>query len=208
LPFILKRDMRSRILLLLTTIVFASFFACESEVTEEGDSFFNEGKYSDAIESYTVYLATRPKDIKTLYNRGRAYEEIGQVEKARADFIQVLNIQPNNVNANLSMGKYWYNKKSYAQAINFFDKVLDVDGRVVDAYLLKGRSYHQQGEFEDAMINYNQAIDFDRLNEEAFLYRGALKVALNQKRGACNDLQRAKGLGSKDADAAIAKHCM
>jgi len=208
LRFILKRDMRSRLFLLLSAVVFAGFFACESEVTEEGDSLFNEGKYSEAIESYTEYLATRPKDIKTLYNRGRAYEELDQVEKAREDFIGVLNIQPNNVNANLSMGKYWYNKKSYAQAINFFDKVIEVDGRVVDAYLLKGRSYHQQGDFDNAMINYNRAIDFDRQNQEAFLYRGALKVALNQKKGACSDLRRAKGLGSKDADAAIAKHCM
>lgn len=199
--------MRTRLILLLSTIVFTGFFACESEVTEEGDDLFNEGKFTEAVEAYSEYLETRPKDIKTLYNRGRSFEELGQIEKAKADFIGVLNIQPENVNANLSMGKYWYNKKSYARAINFFDKVIEVDGRVVDAYLLKGRSYHQQGDFDNAMINYNLAIDFDRQNQEAFLYRGALKVALNQTKGACSDLNRAKALGSKDADAAIAKHC-
>lgn len=200
--------MRLRLVWLLSIIVLTGFFGCESEVTEEGDNLFNEGKYREAIDAYSEYLETRPKDIKTLYNRGRSFEELGQIESAKTDFIGVLNLQPENVNANLSMGKYWYNKKSYARAINFFDKVIEVDGRVVDAYLLKGRSFHQQGDFDNAMVNYNLAIDFDRQNQEAYLYRGALKVALNQKKGACNDLNRAKGLGSKEANAAITKHCM
>ena len=147
--------MRTRLVLLVCAIVSACLSSCESEVTREGDNFFNDGKYLEAVDAYSEYLSTRPKDIKTLYNRGRAYEELGQLERARTDFISVLNIEANNLNANLSMGKYWYNKKNFDRAINFFDKVIEVDGRVVDAYLLKGRSFHQKGEFEDAMINYN-----------------------------------------------------
>ncbi len=199
--------MRLKFAFLFSCLLIIGLMGCESGVTREGDQFFKEGRYQEAIDAYTEYLTTRPKDIKTLYNRGRAFEELGQAEKSRADFNAILDLDEDNLNANLSMGKYWYNKKDFNRAINFFDKVIAVDGRIVDAYLLKGRSYHQKGDFSEAMKGYNQAIGIDNKNENAFLYRGALKVALNQRKSACNDLFRAKALGSEEADAALTRHC-
>lgn len=185
----------------------AVLWSCGDDVTREGDELFNGGNYQQAVDAYSEYLKTKPKDIKSLYNRGRAFEELGKLESARRDFTAVLDIDNENLNANMSMGKYWYGKKNYKRAINFFDKVIEVDGRVSDAYMLKGRCYHQQGDFKGAMIGYNQAIDFDKKNAEAFLYRGALRVGLNQTKKACADLTRARALGSPDAGAALAKHC-
>jgi tetratricopeptide (TPR) repeat protein len=192
---------------LLILVLILTLFACNSDVSREGDVFFNEGKYKEAVEAYTEYLATRPKDIKSLYNRGRAYEEMNRFDKAKADFLSILDIDGDNLNANLSMGGYWYNQKEFARAIKFFDKVIAVDGRKSEAYMLRGRSYHQLGEFEPAMENYNFAIDFDKDNEDAYLYRGALKIALSQNRSACQDFGRAQALGSEEAKAALAKHC-
>ena len=191
----------------LFAMVMLLIWGCGSEVTLEADKLFGEGRYQEAIESYDEYLSTKPKDIKSIYNRGRAYEELGKVEQAKTDFVKVLDLDADNVNANMSMGKYWYNKKDYTRAINFFDKVIMVDGRISDAYLFKGRSFHQKGEFEEAISSYNLAIDFDKKNADAFFYRGAVKVAMNQKRGACNDLTRAKALGSTEANVAFNKHC-
>ncbi len=194
---------KSLILILLITV----FTACSSDVTREADKLASEGKYAEAIEAYNEFLATNPNDIKSLYNRGRTYEEIGRIEDARKDFIRVLDIDQENINANLSMGQYWYNKSDYNRAINFFNKVITVDGRVSDAYLFKGRSLHQSGNFEDARKNYDLAINFNKKSGEAHLYRGALKVASGQNSSACNDFNRAKGLGVEEASAALAKYC-
>lgn len=181
--------------------------ACNESVTREADTLFKEGKYNEAITAYNEYLATKPKDIKSLYNRGRAYEEIGKLENAKGDFERVLQLDAENLNGNLSMGKYWYNQKDFTKAVYYFDKVIEVDGRVSTAYLLKGRSLHQQGEFDEAKKNYDQAINFDNKSSEAFLYRGALKVAMNQTRSACNDFNRAKALGATEANDALSKYC-
>ena len=190
---------------LLLAIIMIS--ACGAEVTREADNLYLAGKYKEAIVAYNEYIDTKPKDIKSIYNRGRAYEQIGDLESARKDFTRVLDIDINNLNASLSMGQYWYGKKDYNKAIAFFDKVLEVDGRESMAYLLKGRSLHQKADFKGARANYDLAIDFDKRNAEAFLYRGALKIVQNQKRSACNDLNRALALGAEDAKAAIARHC-
>ena len=155
-------------------------FSCNDDVTRKGDQLYNEGNYKEAVDAYSEYLKTNPKDIKSLYNRGRAYEEMKQLNQAKSDFLAVLDIDGNNLSANLSMGKYWYNQREFNKAIIFFDK---------------------------AMENYNQSINFDNDNAEAFLYRGALKVALNQIKSACQDFTRSNALGSSEASEALAKHC-
>lgn len=191
------------VLLMLSAVL----FSCNSEVTDQADALFREGKYEEAVQAYNEFLTTKPKDIKSLYNRGRAYEELGQTDQARQDFERVLELDEENINANMSMGKYWYNLGDYGRAIYYFDKVIEVDGRVSDAYLYKGRSLHKQGEFNEAMDFYDQAINFNGKNAEAFLYRGALKINLNQGRNACNDFTRAKALGAEDAAEALKKYC-
>lgn len=195
---------------LSTFLVIALFLAlssCNSGVTEEADMLFKDGKFREAIAAYDEYLTTNPKDIKSIYNRGRAYEELGEIEKSRKDFIRVLDLDNKNLNANLSMAQYWYNKKDYNKSIAFSDKVIATDGRESMAYLIKGRCLHQTSKFTEAKKNYDLAIEFDRKNAEAFLYRGALKIVFNQKTGACNDLNRALALGADEAKAALAKHC-
>ena len=64
-------------------------------------------------------------------------KSLDKLRKAKQDFITVLDINADNINANLSMGQYWYNQTEYNRAINFFDKVIEVDGRISDAYLFK-----------------------------------------------------------------------
>ena len=182
-------------------------WSCNSYVTREADDLYMKGEYKAAIIQYDEFLATKPKDVKSLYNRGRAYEELGQVEKAKADFIRVLDIDSENINANLSMGKYWSNREQHNQATNFFDKVLRKDARNVTAYLLKGRSFHKTGDFKEAIKNYNLAVEFDKKNQDAFLYRGALRINIGQVRRACDDLNRAKVLGSSEAAKAFNKYC-
>ena len=90
-------------LIVLTLCTF--LVSCNDDVTRKGDQFYNEGQYKEAVDAYSEYLKTNPKDVKSLYNRGRAYEELNQMEKAEADFSAVLDLAPNNLSANLSMGK-------------------------------------------------------------------------------------------------------
>lgn len=202
--------MKNTLKSLSTLLIIALFIAvssCNSGVTEEADIFFRDGKFQEAVEAYDEYLSTNPKDIKSIYNRGRAYEELGEIESARKDFIRVLDLDNKNLNANLSMAQYWYNKRDYNKAIAFSEKVIATDGRESMAYLIKGRCLHQTSKFTDARKNYDLAIDFDRKNAEAYLYRGALRIVFNQKKGACSDLNRALSLGADEAKAALAKHC-
>jgi len=79
------------------------FSSCEDERSRLGDKYFNEGKYQKAVQIYTEFLRMMPSHLKTIYNRGRAYEELEQYEKALEDFHRTLKIDPKNVSAMLSI---------------------------------------------------------------------------------------------------------
>jgi hypothetical protein len=56
-------------------------------------------------------------------------------------------------------------------------------------------------------LDCNTAINLDANNSRAYLQRGLSKIALDDKTGACIDMNKALSMGSKEAPDWIAKYC-
>ncbi|MGB3849173.1 MAG: tetratricopeptide repeat protein [Tunicatimonas sp.] len=181
--------------------------ACDSKNSQQGDQLFADGDYEQAISQYTDYIEYNPEDIKSIYNRGRAYEELGQYDKSLADYEKTLEIDPKNFNALMSIGKFHFRNKDYGDAAFYFDKAVKVKERSADAHYLSGRSNHKLGETTKAMEGYNQAINLNGEYGEAYLYRGALKVFLKKKSGGCADIRKAADLEAPEATDALQEYC-
>ena len=181
--------------------------ACDSKSSKEGDQLFSQGKYEEAISQYTQYIEYNPDDIKSIYNRGRAYEELGQYDKSMADYEKALEVDPKNINALMSIGKIHFRDGEYGDAAFYFDKAIKVKGGDAEAHFLSARANHKLGETGKAMEGYNRAISANSNYGEAYLYRGALKVFLKKKTSGSSDLKKAKALEVPDAEAALAKYC-
>ena len=183
------------------------FISCSEQASQEGDVFYQNGDYEQAIRSYTEYLELNPTNIKALYNRGRAYEEMELHELAYKDFVAVLEEDGENLQANLSVGSYYYRKQDYNEAKHFFGQAIKYHEQSAQAHFLSARAFHKQGMIDEAMKGYNQALQLDSDFGDAYLYRGALKSYLKKNRGACEDYQRAKALNVEKAEAAIENFC-
>jgi tetratricopeptide (TPR) repeat protein len=145
--------------------------------------------------------------VKTIYNRGRAYEEMGIYQRSLEDFLKVIDIDENNDNAYLSVGKHYYREESYDKAGLYFDKALKINDQNSMAYYLQGRVNHIRGLFSEAVENYSKAINIDHDLGEAYLYRGAIKVKQKFRKSACSDFKMAKTLNVIEADEALRKYC-
>ena len=187
---------------LMTTIS-----ACQNENSLIGDEYFKVGRYNKAIEAYNDFLKLKPKHVKTIYNRGRCYQELGQYNNALKDFNLVIKLDANNENALLSIGQEFYRKEEYNSATFYSKKVLERDPNNTMAYYLLGRANHKQGFIRDALNNYNSAINLSPDFGEAYLHRGALKLYLKQNRTACADLRKAVDLKVEGAEDALRKNC-
>ncbi|WKV11696.1 tetratricopeptide repeat protein [Marivirga harenae] len=196
--------MKNLVLLLIFPVF---FFSCEEKnELDKANQLYNEENYEAAIQFYNKHLEMKPADEIAIYNRGRAYEELGQYDKAVQDFLEVIDIDPRNTGAFLSYGKHFYREKDYENAAFQFEKAYKLNTNSTRSATLLARAYHKAGKVEDAMEYYNIAINNDKDNAEAYLYRGALKVHLNQS-GACNDIQLAKNIGYDGAEELYNKYC-
>ncbi len=192
---------------IVQAFIILAVFSCNTQDSFNGDDLFEDGKYAEAIEAYTSYLSTHPDHVKSLYNRGRSYEEVGQTDEAIKDFEAIIDLDPKNISAYLSLAKISYNNREYNKVLIYTGDAIDINENSAQAHFLAGRAEHQLGYFDQALESYNNAITINRDFGEAYLYRGAVKVGKERMRSACEDFKFAKSLNVPEADGAIREYC-
>lgn len=193
---------------LFSLILAAILFSCSgSPDINSGDAAFNKGDYSAAVTGYTESLQTNPSDIDLLYGRGRAYQELGKLQEAQADFEEALNLDAKNFQVLLSLSTIQLEQKSYASALLYATKAEEIPGAPARASFLKGRALHQLGMPEDALKAYGNAIQVDKDFGQAYLNRGLLKIGLDRTKQACEDFKLAAALNYPGAAENLEKYC-
>ena len=189
-------------LLLLILIV-----GCSGERSRDGDHFFNKQQYPEAIEAYNDYLEAKPNDLKIVYKRGRAYEELGNDDKAVADYNFIISKDSENADAHLGLGGYFYKIDDFENALFHYEHAVKKDRSNVIGFLQKGKTHQKLGNLKEAMADYNSAISIDKDIPDLYVARGSLRLVMNQSRLACNDFKIAKSLGSEESDDIIKQYC-
>lgn len=181
--------------------------SCGDNESSQGDTYFGSQQYEEAITAYNRVLENNPTNVKALYNRGRSYEELGNLDEAEKDFKAAFNEDNKNVQVLLSLSNLYQKKKQHEMALQYADYAVQIPGAPATAYFLKGRAYHQLGNTQNALTEYNAAIKMDPKSGQAYYYRGMLKIATNRKSGGCEDLNLAVGLDHAQAKEALEQHC-
>lgn len=181
--------------------------SCSGGESNKGDSYYTQGDYENAIVAYDTYLSTKPKDFKALYNRGRAYEELGEYEKAEQDFLLALEQDRKNTQILLSLSNVYQKQKKHNNALLYAEYAVEVPGAPAMAYFMKARALHQIGNTDEAYKEYSTAIKMDKDFGMAHYYRGMLKIATDNKRSGCEDLRAAVKLNYEEAQEALNKYC-
>jgi tetratricopeptide (TPR) repeat protein len=194
---------------LLSTLFFVLILlsSCAGGDSNKGDQHYNDGNYEAAIAAYNDYLATRPKDVKALYNRGRSHEELGQVDKAEQDFIAALKLDSKNTQVMLSLSNLHQKQRNHSAALLYADYAVQVPGAPAMAYFMKGRALHQLGNTKEALREYSAAIKMKSDFGQAYYYRGMLKIATKNNKEGCEDIRAALKLNYAGAQNAIDKYC-
>lgn len=181
--------------------------SCTENLSNKGDRLFSEGRYQEAVVEYDNVLKNKPKYVKALYNRGRAYEELGDFQKAEGDFLAAFQQDNKNIQVLLSLSNIYQKQKNHSSALLYADFATQVAGAPAMAYFMKGRALHQLGNTQEALKEYSLAIQIDKDFAQAYYYRGVVKIATDRKRSGCEDIRIAIKLGNEDAKLAAEKYC-
>ncbi len=192
---------------LVYLFLFLILVGCNTGDSINGDDLYEAGDYHGAIAAYTSYLETHPDHIKSLYNRGRSYEEMGNVDDAVKDFEHITESDPKNINAYLSLSKIFYNKSAFNKVLVYTSKAIDLNENSSRAHFFAGRAEHQLGYLDQALESYNNALSINKDYGEAYLYRGAVKMGKENTSSACEDFKLARSLGIFEAEKAVNDYC-
>ncbi|GAB6394986.1 MAG: tetratricopeptide repeat protein [Bacteroidales bacterium] len=139
-------------------------------LTNLGTILRRQGKFDEAILSYTAALSRYPDNALILGNRASLYLETGETEKALNDYNLLLLKDPANEDALYSRGMIYLQQKHFLWAEQDFDRILEANnasmyGRLGHAVLEKIR-----GNYTESERIYNYLID--KLPREWILYKG------------------------------------
>ena len=80
-------------------MAFLIFSCASSPSVNPGDEAFKKKDYSTAIAAYTESLKTKPNDFDLLFGRGRAKQELGNLEEALKTTDKILELNPTDESA-------------------------------------------------------------------------------------------------------------
>ena len=159
--------------------------------------WFEKGVYTSNLDEkiyfYSEAIKLNPDDAGAYNNRGNAYRQNAESEKAIIDFNTAIRLQPDF--------ELPYNNRALEKLDNG-----DNDGAIDDAtnairlksdyskaYNTRGLAYMNKGNKEEALANFNEAIRFNSNNAEAinnlgviYLKRGDLDEAIKNFSKAIN----------------------
>ena len=91
-----------------------------------GVSYFNLGKYSNAVANYNISISLNPKNSEAYNNKGLCLKKMGDFEGALENYKLALNINPNFLDVYNNIGNLYYELKSFKDAEKIWSDGLKV----------------------------------------------------------------------------------
>jgi tetratricopeptide (TPR) repeat protein len=79
--------------------------------------------YSESIQYYDKAISLKPYAIEARFGCVKPLSATENWERVKAQYLQILKIDPQNTTANYWLGVIYYNRKEYTNANKLFEKV-------------------------------------------------------------------------------------
>jgi tetratricopeptide (TPR) repeat protein len=152
-----------------TSRAISSFQTCVEQEPEYYDAFIQlgilfEAKRSPlAVEYYNRALKLRPTSTEALYDRGKFFQDNGELDKAIDDYNSIIKIDPGYKDAYFNLGYIEVNShKNYQKAIEYFSKAIDRDKYYAAAFYNRGYCYEMTDDKQNAKKDYLSALGIDQ----------------------------------------------
>jgi hypothetical protein len=120
------------------------------------------GKYNDpqqAIGYWDRAISSRQNPAIAHSNRGLAYHDLKQYQKAVNDYNEAIKLDPRYAAAYNNRGNSYYELNEYQLALNDFNQSLNIKPKYAKAYLNRGLVYYQLNENDRACVDFQKSCD-------------------------------------------------
>lgn len=144
-----------------------------------GNSFYEKGEWSKAIEAYNESIRLNPNSASAFNNRGIAKRKQRNLDGAIADYDEAIRLDPNDADVLANRGNAKDEKGDLDGAIADYDEAIRLDPN--DASILNGRGVIKvrNGDLDGAIADFQRANELKPDNEN---YKKNLDEALKKKK--------------------------
>lgn len=146
------------------------------------------------------HVIAKGYESATAYNnRGMSLEDMGQRDRAIADYERAIALDPRYYLAYNNRGVLYGEDGLYRISIEYFLKSIAINPRHAESYCNLGLSYFFMNQYDRALENYNKAIELKQDFDTAYLNRGNVFSISGNKELALKDYWKACNLGNRNA---------
>jgi|TARA_Y100000310_G_scaffold323221_1_gene383289 hypothetical protein len=128
--------------------------------------------HARAVELIGDAIEVIPDNAMAHYNRGFAYQELGQLESSIASYDRAIAANPNYGQAYSNRGAALQELKQWNAAVADYDRAILIDPADADAYSNRGFALKEQNRLEEAVASCDKAIEIKPDHAVAYYNRG------------------------------------
>jgi protein O-mannosyl-transferase len=151
--------------------------------------------WKSSIDFWNYVVEKEPRRVPTAYlNRGLAYGDRGEFDRAMEDFDMALTINPRYGEAHLNRGMAFVAKGQFDRALEDYNAAIAAKPGYIDAYNNRGSLFNRKGQFDLALEDLNVAITMNPAYFAAYVNRGIAYKEMGELDRAIVDYNKALSL--------------
>jgi protein O-mannosyl-transferase len=162
--------------------------------------------WKSSLDFWNYVIEQEPRRAPTAYlNRGLAFGDKKEFDRAIEDFNKAISVNPKYVEAYLNRGMVFVVKGEFDKAIEDYNAAISVNPVFVDAYTNRGSAFYRKGELDRAITDYNTAISLQPLFTPAYINRAIAYKEKGEIDRALEDYNKALSLSPDFAGAYVGR---
>jgi tetratricopeptide (TPR) repeat protein len=152
--------------------------------------------------------------IATFGQTSEEYLKFGISKHRQQDFTGAIKEYDKAIKADKSNIDAYYNRgtcqlalKEFKSAMYDFNKTIELDSKFVKAYYSRATVFVSQEKYVQALPDLDKVIELDQTIPNVLTLRGQIRAQTGNKKGACEDFNKAKEIGDKQADRYLNQFC-
>ncbi len=179
-----------------------------------GKKYFQEAarhgkakRFPQALMALNKSIEAYPDNAAVWFARGSIKWQTDDLQGAKEDFSQCLELMPDHEKAALNIGQILIKQGKNMQAIELYNELLIKYPNTAMSYYNRGIAFSNIKDYNTALDDFNQAIELDPNYSMAYNNRGNVYFLLSQKDKACSDWKKSLELGNDMSQKSIDAYC-
>jgi tetratricopeptide (TPR) repeat protein len=119
---------------------------------------YMSGFFTESMAYYQKSINLKPLALDARFGFVYPASAMGKWEQVRKQYVDILDIDPQNTTANYRLGSIYYGNGEYETALKHFEKVVNLYPFDYDALVMYAWTHLQLGKYREAGVLFKQAL--------------------------------------------------